>query len=227
MSALLLLFALRSNDLFDDLESFLHVLEVMGLRFHHHKRSPTICTPDGKVTVDITRNPVNQWLGRHVVTTYFQTVKDNWGNLCGTDNKLLRLQTGLPAVSYEHETAALTVAIEQLHELFSDNYRTVNQRAWRRMWGDGKPREGDAEEIRRCKLFDMTHDSLQAILDPILDNDELMDVPNPKTDDQFNGIPGADGLVLVKASTGGSARLASSRHLSEDRPAKKARTASD
>ena len=85
----------------------------------------------------------------------------------------------------------------------------------------------DAEEIGSCKLFDMTHDSLQVILDSILNDDVLMNVPNPKTDDQFKGLPGAYGISLVNTSTGRSARLASSRHGSEDRPAKKARTDSD
>ena len=60
MLSLLQHYPLKLNHLSDDLESFVHVLEIMCLRFHLHRLSATIIA-SGKATVyDQQRNARNE-----------------------------------------------------------------------------------------------------------------------------------------------------------------------
>ncbi|KAA1470066.1 hypothetical protein DENSPDRAFT_870709 [Dentipellis sp. KUC8613] len=127
MSAALLRFPLKPNQLFDDLESFVHVATIMGLRFHMHDRSAKARRKDGQVVIDGARAGMNQSLANYLRTTYTSSARIEGGFYVGGTRKWLALIEGTPEVVFDQPQHPLPKFIKDLYETFQPFYQSIDK----------------------------------------------------------------------------------------------------
>ncbi|KAA1470061.1 hypothetical protein DENSPDRAFT_669162 [Dentipellis sp. KUC8613] len=127
MSAALLRFPLKPNQLFDDLESFVHVATIMGLRFHMHDRSAKARRKDGQVVIDGARAGINQSLANHLRITYTSSTSIEGGFYVGGHGKWLALLEGTPDIVFDQPRHPLPEFIKDLYETFQPFYQSLDK----------------------------------------------------------------------------------------------------
>ncbi|EKM50077.1 uncharacterized protein PHACADRAFT_188437 [Phanerochaete carnosa HHB-10118-sp] len=188
MSGPLLMCPLKPNHLFDDLESFVHVLEVFGMRFHLHSASSTSVfrSEDGEECkiFDAAANSENSDF-TYTVQSHYYLVRKQDGYFVG---------------------GPLPTLISDWYWMLSQHYRTLDECSWKAVWGGWKielPVSQDKQNsVNSCMLFQLTHEDLDSPWRAVLSNKALLNSAKPKTGDQFEHLPSVDGFVFVVAATG-------------------------
>lgn len=98
MSAPLLMLPAKENHIFDDLESFLHVLELMGIRFYRHSCSAFL--PGSNWAIDPLGNASNSDFSGVVLPKYFGAVRRGPYTMGGTQ-KYQNLLAGRSAIDFK------------------------------------------------------------------------------------------------------------------------------
>ncbi|KIP02263.1 hypothetical protein PHLGIDRAFT_96169 [Phlebiopsis gigantea 11061_1 CR5-6] len=125
MSAALLRFPRKPNEVADDLESFVYVISLAILRFHVHNLTQS--GPSG-----------NDALGIYVTGLYHAAQKTTDGYWIGGHDKLNRICTGNPGFSLVDETSNLSVLLERLWFLSQNHYANLNMADMEVRWGVGR-----------------------------------------------------------------------------------------
>lgn len=150
MSACLLRFPRKPNELSDDLESFVHVATIMGLRFHLHDKSPA---DEAKA---------NPKLVLHVDATYFEEDATKEGYSIGGGMKFDQFCNGSPGVKFDYDNLPLPTLITELYALFRPYYKTLDINEYQAKYGTvtrirkAIPGGTTLESIRRETLVPMT-----------------------------------------------------------------------
>ncbi|EKM60783.1 uncharacterized protein PHACADRAFT_189911 [Phanerochaete carnosa HHB-10118-sp] len=215
MSATLLMFPLKPNHLFDDLESFLHVLQMLGMRFHLHSHSSTKMVTSGGRSSKVYNAVAN------AKNTRFATVlrslcflAHKWGqNFVGGQEKYLYLSLGEPPVLFSgpsRPSGALPTLVSEWHKLFSQHYGTLERMTWEALWGELHREVPVSQSVRdsvaKCTLSKMTHEDLDGPWRAVLGDEAFLDSSEPKTEDQLETLPLPDGTPFMKVSTGSKKR---------------------
>ena len=128
MSAALLSYPRKPNELTDDLESFVYVISLAILRFHEHT-----LTQFG-----------NTILGRHVSLVYDAADRTNDGYWVSTD-KLNRIRGGNPGFDLLNKKSKLSTLLRSLWQLGRAHYAKLDLLDMQERWGVG-PVVKDPEE---------------------------------------------------------------------------------
>ncbi|GJE90344.1 fungal protein kinase-domain containing protein [Phanerochaete sordida] len=218
MSALLLKYPLKPNHLADDLESFLHVLELTAIRFHPHSHSNAL----RKAVVgydwlhhDPADNCVNTHLSSVVHPVYF-TAHSVGGHLVGSDLKVLALRVGRSMIDFDDRTDStfeaplgpLPQLVADWYAVFSPHYKTLDRRAWDMLWGASRSRYGPPDRatdektraaVMGCTLFTLQHEDLKVAWQAALKDRELT-AWDAKLGDQLKDLPDIWGRRIAKSS---------------------------
>ncbi|KAA1470049.1 hypothetical protein DENSPDRAFT_669076 [Dentipellis sp. KUC8613] len=135
MSAALLKFPMKPNELSDDLESFLHVATVMGLRFHLHDMSVTI--NDGTlISIDKQKMKEDNRLATHMKMTYYHHGDRLEGkHSIGGKFKFQEFLAGKPDVIFDRPKDPLPTFITSLYQLFSSRYQALDVDEYEKRYG--------------------------------------------------------------------------------------------
>ncbi|TFY60562.1 hypothetical protein EVG20_g7370 [Dentipellis fragilis] len=134
MSAALLRFPMKPNQLFDDLESFLHVATIMGLRFHLHDRSAKTRDKENQVVIDETEAKENEQLAEHLKTKYSKSIPIQDGFYIGGEIKFNDLIRGKSNVVFDMPERPLFKFINDLRQLFQPFYQSLDEEAYKRLY---------------------------------------------------------------------------------------------
>ncbi|KAI0829194.1 hypothetical protein BC628DRAFT_1359612 [Trametes gibbosa] len=190
MSALLTVLPWKWNELADDLESFLHILCVMALRFHLHDCStPLPITPEGNAANGPLIGILETYLMRH----------DGSAGMIGSDRKLYALKGGDPHWELSDEDCGIARLLQKLYHLFQQFHKGVNFRTLRHVSREGSLQWMCDSKFRfsQSPVFD-SHVQIQQAFNSILQDDTIYwPLPSEKTGDQFEGLQTAEGRPAV------------------------------
>ncbi|TFY60828.1 hypothetical protein EVG20_g7274, partial [Dentipellis fragilis] len=146
MSAALLKFSRKPNQLSDDLESFVHIATLMGLRFHVHDMSE-MTTINGKVTIDHKKLGEETRLAAHYKAVYSQSnlVQGMWE---GGRQKFYRLRLEDPGVEFEYPEDPLQLLITKFYKLFGPLYNNLDVKRYQTSYGHVHKKAGPTNRIR-------------------------------------------------------------------------------
>ncbi|KAJ3558956.1 hypothetical protein NM688_g624 [Phlebia brevispora] len=123
LSALLLKYPLKPNQLSDDLESFVHVVAWLALRFHEHEYTPEYAS---NLESDvITANEDNDEL-RDFKAYYFDWRGKKQGHDIGGRHKMGQINSGRLDVQFTNTRSPLAKLIKRLFLLLQQHYQAVN-----------------------------------------------------------------------------------------------------
>ncbi|TFY58750.1 hypothetical protein EVG20_g8035 [Dentipellis fragilis] len=211
MSAYLLQYPRKPNELCDDLESFLHVLTIMGLRFHLHTRSASHIDADGVQHLNLHERTSNQNLLALLMDVYYRQIKQGRFTMGGL-SKMQCLQCGKPGVRW-YGSSPLASLIESMYSTFSERYRNLDERECDYKWGPNEdllqsPGPSTPQpDVQPRTLSSLTHSDLIGLFDKELHG--WSQAPE-KTADQF--CCARPDVALVASAEKGS----ESYHLSTD-----------
>lgn len=176
MSAPLLMFPLKPTHLFDDLESFLHVLEIFGMRFHLHSDSSKVIVMSeggGLEVYDAAANTKFASILRH----HYYSAHEQGGHFISGDEKYNRLSRGVPPVQFNspfRPPGALPTLLSKWYKMFSQHYGTLEETEWRFPWGvlygQVPVSQNVRDSVAKCTLFKMTHEGLDVPWRAVLDD---------------------------------------------------------
>ncbi|TFY61088.1 hypothetical protein EVG20_g7188, partial [Dentipellis fragilis] len=192
MSAVLLQYPRKPHELSDDLESFVHILTVMALRFYFHTLSSW--------TFEEVKNGSLYWktpehstrLENFINGVYNEESMDH-GYAVGGSHKMARLCLGDPGVKWQNSDSPLISLLTKLYNLFSRRYLALDHNRYEREWGtttlgiveyESNPLPRGVENPSSA-LSAITHEDLTCLFPP-----EGGSWPSPilKTVDQFQGL---------------------------------------
>ena len=218
MSAPLLMLPRKENHIFDDLESFLHVLELMGIRFYRHSHSALKRGVAGEWIVDPSLIAQNLQLPGEVLTKYFAADRHGPHTTGGT-RKYYDLVAGFSAFNFEPrgvldpQLGPLPKTIKKWYDLLQPRYKAMNLKAWTLLWGpDDRPEEFGQEDEQRCRaliedsaLYKLRHKDLEDVWLKGKDlDDHRLTSWDGKIQDQLAGMLSVTGVPLVTSSVAGS-----------------------
>ena len=125
MSATMLTFPRKPNELADDLESFIYVISIALARFHKHQW--TLPTP----------SVINNRLSKHVHFTYYASHKTVDGYWVGDDAKLENMCEGNPRLKLANPNSSLAVLLRELFRLGKEHYSQLDLDELKTRWGVG------------------------------------------------------------------------------------------
>ncbi|GJE90338.1 fungal protein kinase-domain containing protein [Phanerochaete sordida] len=224
MSAPLQMYPRKPNHLSDDLESFVHLLQIFGLRFHRHSSSPVI---GDELVFTKEQNRMNTDLADYLRGTYYRAHTKN-GYWIGGRQKYINILSGSLVVRYRNSggptgcAGPLPVLLKTWYKVFCKHYQTLEEveQTWEDLWGARKNStplsNAQKREVLTCTLLTMTHAEIEDALSEALRFHGPLHENALKTPDQFDELPSADGTVYTRASTGGGSSKALSTYPMED-----------
>ncbi|KAA1470542.1 hypothetical protein DENSPDRAFT_928930 [Dentipellis sp. KUC8613] len=189
MSAVLLQYPRKPQELSDDLESFVHILTIMALRFYFHSLSSW--------TFEEFENGSLYWKAPEDSTRFGNFINDIYneesidhGYAIGGSYKMTRLCLGDPGVNWWNPDSPLMSLLTKLYDLFSRRYLALDTGQYERDWGATTFGIAESEfkplprgiENPSLALSAITHEDLTCLFPP-----EGGPWPTPilKTVDQF------------------------------------------
>ena len=133
MSGPLLRYPRKPNHLFDDLISFIYVLEIMGLRFHIHSLSSRKLVKEGstvKLTVDMEENKANTAFAGYLQDKFLSQYTSNAGS-----RKILESRVGKPSFRFMYQDG-LAWLLTEFYKKLQPYFLATDQDEWVRKWGD-------------------------------------------------------------------------------------------
>ncbi|GJE90345.1 fungal protein kinase-domain containing protein [Phanerochaete sordida] len=199
MSAPLLMFPYKPNHLSDDLESFLHSLELLAIRFYQHAKS----------------HKDKKGLSLLVLPAYYASY-DEEGYHVGGDPKMTAFLAGRPRVSFKDTSSRraplgpLPQLIRDWYLVFQSRYAALDADDWRMVWGPPGSDPGDIEDIlplvMNSALLKLRHEDLEDAWKTALREDRELTDWDRKVEDQLMDLPSIHGPPLMRSSTGGSSK---------------------
>lgn len=194
MSGLLAVLPWKWNELADDLESFVHILCIMCLRFHRHTY-----TTAGPITPTV--NAAHGQLLSLISSTYFEKHDDPTG-MTGTRTKHLDFKTGYSDWRIIDKTCGLAQSLEKLYSLCQSFHQPIDLRDLRGASSESVKLMHDREfRFSPSTVFDTHAQSLQALRTVLHDSSVNWPPPSEKTEDQFDGLQMVDGCQAVAKDT--------------------------
>ncbi|KAA1470504.1 hypothetical protein DENSPDRAFT_849597 [Dentipellis sp. KUC8613] len=214
MSATLLQYPKKPNELCDDLESFLHVLSIMALRFHLHDQSSSYEDSDGVSHLDQLDRRMNNQVLLQTLERCQEVVRIGEYDV-GGEFKLLRFLSGKNAVRWrDNDSSPLSSLINNLFRVLSQRYKNMDDEEYDRKWGpESKSRIADTPSTRtglqgRAVSQERRSPTLSSLIHS--DFDKFFELPEPyietqyseKTEDQFYGLLGTKGTFSQSSKRG-------------------------
>ncbi|KAI0695378.1 hypothetical protein BC835DRAFT_1414894 [Cytidiella melzeri] len=130
MSAIVLCYPLKPNDLADDLESFIHVVTYCSLRFHRHDftNHDVGTTPKLTTSVLIDRNRENEELFGYVDDHFHESRHRGGGIYVGGTHKMEKNLNGRPGFDFTegHVSPILVDLLKNLFRLLRTHYSAID-----------------------------------------------------------------------------------------------------
>ncbi|TFY58446.1 hypothetical protein EVG20_g8145 [Dentipellis fragilis] len=134
MSAILLKYPRKPHELSDDLESFVHVLTVMALRFSVHSLSSWTIEEVWQGSMYEEAQKHSPGLEEFINMVYNSECMVN-GYAVGGSNKMFGLRLGNPNVEWVDSDSPLISLIARLYNMFSQRYSALDKRQYESEWG--------------------------------------------------------------------------------------------
>lgn len=190
MSGLLVTLTWKWNELADDLESFVHIICIMALRFHRH-------TDSVPGPVNRANNATNGRLLGAIRTTYWQNYNTQSGMVVGSYTKLSIWKAGdrYSPLCLRDRACGLEQLLQRLFSLCRLFYGGVDHFYLAEMNGEGQMEARNDPKFRfsASAIFDAHGDIKQAFHDilAILPTEPTVwPGQDEKTPDQFDGLEG-------------------------------------
>ena len=222
MSATLVEYPRKPNELADDIESFVYVITLAILRFHRTSLE-------------------DKTLSAHVSMTYHNALRTTDGHDIGSGFKLNNIRAGDPGFELPELDSSLAILLHALWKLGQEHYATLDYQDLRSRWGVKRARESEARgpsfqlgilRLPRGKKTILTKTSstvvsplrqVSAGLRDFRSHSHILDifegfyegewVPAPKVGDLFENL---NPFVEVSSATGSSQSSDSERTLEDD-----------
>ncbi|TFY64905.1 hypothetical protein EVG20_g5782 [Dentipellis fragilis] len=135
ISAALLRFPFKLNQLPDDLESVLHVATIMGLRFHLHNMSLTINDETPIIDKQKMKADIRLVITYMKITYYHHVDRLDGKFRTGGKFKFLELLVGKPDVNFDRPEDPLPTFIASLYKLFGSRYQALDVAQYGKRYG--------------------------------------------------------------------------------------------
>ena len=147
MSGPLLRYPRKPNHLFDDLISFIYVLEIMGLRFHMHSYSLKKLVQQGstvKLIVDMKANKDNMDFAEYLHNKFLS--QSTW---TAGRRKILEFTAGKPDFEF-NEKHGLAWLLTEFYTKLRPYFHAIGAK-WDNKWGDELPVDSAQSAIRNSE----------------------------------------------------------------------------
>ena len=129
MSATLVEYPRKPNELSDDIESFLYVITLAILRFHRTSLE-------------------DKTLSAHISMTYHNALRTLNGYYVGSGYKLLNIRNGYPGFRMIKSTSSLALLLGALWKLGQEHYATLDYQDLEMQWGVALPKDPEGSPFR-------------------------------------------------------------------------------
>ncbi|TFY71231.1 hypothetical protein EVG20_g1774 [Dentipellis fragilis] len=198
MSATLLQYPRKPNELCDDLESFLHVLTIMALRFHLHDHSSLYEDDDGVMRLNQLDRRANSQQLLQIFQRYQEVARDGEYDVGGME-KMHGFSNGDNVVLWLDNDSPLPSLIDDMFLVFSQRYRNLDKKEYQRMWGPnpkvtnitsssarGRSKRIHTQGTQSPTLASLTHSDFDKFFEFREPSNETQ--YSRKTEDQFYGL---------------------------------------
>jgi hypothetical protein len=176
MSANLLEYPRKPNELADDLESVVYVVSEGFLRFHPHNLSgpsTSALQPPASSEQSNQPPPANNKLARYVATTFYEADVVGSGYVVGGQRKRAEIDAGRPGFKLSggssNQETETQVFLRELYELLREHYAATPQGIYERFRAPSQANENHTLESANTKMA-MKVDDDQELLEAFFES---------------------------------------------------------